>query len=172
MEQQTPKQLQFAALLQDNRGVIYSVIRPYCRDEVTQDDIFQEVSIRAWEAFDSFLGASKFSSWIGKIARNAAIDRLRRQKNFKTILCDNIFWEIADTEYEEAPGGLPLSIIETFSEAEKRTLKMRMEGLSFPEISRITGEPANRLILRMHRIKKLLQTGTKRYNKKPGISRV
>jgi RNA polymerase sigma-70 factor, ECF subfamily len=167
MQTQTQEQAQFATLLQDSKGAVYSAIRSYCWDKVTQDDLFQEVSIRAWEAFDKFSGASKFSTWIYGIARNAAIDRLRRQKSSKTVLYDNIFWEIADTEYKEDSVGLPLSIIDSFSEAEKRTLQMRIDGLSFPEISKITGEPANRLIIRMHRIKRLLSTGRK-VPKKPG----
>lgn len=162
MERQTPEQLQFSALLQDSRCVVYGVISSYFRDEVTKDELYQEVSVRAWAAFKSFAGTCKFSSWIGAIARNTSIDRIRRQKSLKTVLCDNFLWEIADTEYEEDSVGLPLSIIDTFSELEKKTLQMRIDGMSFPEISEATGEPVNRLIVRMHRIKHLLLKGRKR----------
>lgn len=158
---QTPEQIQFGKLLQESRLVVYSVICAYCRDEGAKDDLYQEVAAKAWEAFKAFSGASKFSSWIGKIARNTAIDRLRRQKNFKTILCSNILWEIADMEYEEEPVGLPLSIMDTFSEAERRTIQMRMDGMTFAQISEATGEPINRLLIRMHRIKNLLSRGSK-----------
>lgn len=158
---QTQEQIRFSTLLQQNKGVVYSVINAYCRDKSAKDDLYQDISKKAWEAFNAFSGASKFGSWIGKIARNTAIDRLRRQKNFKTILCSNILWEIADTEYEEEPVGLPLSIMDTFSEAERRTIQMRMDGMTFAQISEATGEPINRLLVRMHRIKNLLSKGSK-----------
>lgn len=158
---QTQEQIRFSTLLQQNRGVVYGVINAYCRDESAKDDLYQDISRRAWEAFKTFSGASKFSSWIGKIARNTAIDRLRRQKSFKTILCSNILWEIPDTEYQKDDAGLPLSVMSTFSEAEQRTLQMRMEGMTFAEISNATGEPVSRLLVRMHRLKNLLSKGSK-----------
>lgn len=164
MQPQTQEQLQFASLLQDSRRIVYSAIRPYCWDKATQDELFQEISIRAWEAFKSFSGASKFSTWIHGIARHAAIDRVRRAKSSKTILYDNIFWEIADTEYKEESGGLSLSVMDTFTEPEKRVLQMRMDGMSYTEMSDATGEPESRLRVRMHRIKHVLLKGTKRGN--------
>lgn len=162
MNPQTPEQLQFSILLKDSKRVVYGVIGTYCRDEWTKDELYQEVCVRAWDAFKTFAGTCKFSSWIGNIARNAAIDRLRRQKSSKTILYDNILWEIADDQPDDEPMGLPLSIIDALSEPEKKTLQMRMDGMSFSEISEAMGEPVNRLIVRMHRIKHLLMKGTKR----------
>jgi DNA-directed RNA polymerase specialized sigma24 family protein len=83
------------------------------------------------------------------------------------VLCSNILWDIPDTEYEETPVGLSMSVMAAFSEPEKETLRMRMEGLSFPEISAITGEPENRIRVRMHRLKKLLEEGARnRYKPK------
>jgi len=138
------------------------MILSYCHHEEVKDDLYQEVAAKAWRAFDSFSGDCKFSTWISQIARNTAIDYLRQKKSIKTVLHSNILWEIPDTEYKEEPGGLPLSIMDKFSEAEKRTVQMRMDGLPFAEISKITGEPEGRLIVRMHRIKHLLLKGTKR----------
>lgn len=158
---QTPEQIQFSKLLEESRLVVYRVICAYFRDEETKDDLYQEVSARAWQAFKTFSGASKFSSWIGNIARNVAVDRLRRQGNFKTILCGTISLEIPDTEYQEEQIGLPLSLINVFSKAEQQTIRMRMNGMTFAQISEATGEPINRLLIRMHRIKNLLSKGSK-----------
>lgn len=156
-------QKEFSLLLADNRALVYGVIGAYCRDESAKDDLYQDVCVKAWEGFKSFSGRVKFGSWIGKIARNTAIDRLRRLSTFKPILVDNFLWEIADTEYVEESPGLSLSIIESLSPAERRTVTMRMEGKTFAEISEITGEPINRLLVRMHRIKKILYNKVKSY---------
>ena len=159
---QTDQQKLFAELLTKNRPLVFSIINKYCYDESLKDDIFQEVSLGAWKAFNSFRGESRFSTWLGRIARNVSVNRLRRLP--KEILIDNFLWCLTpDIPYEgEDEPAINMSIIDTFSEAEKRTLQYRMDGLTFREISELTGEPMNRLIIRMHRIKKLLTEGVKR----------
>lgn len=154
--QQTPQQLQFSTLLQKHKGVVCRVINSYCQDESCRDDLFQEVALKAWGSYESFEGRAQFSTWLYRIAQNTAISRLRRLNKLKMILTDNIFFEIADTPYHEDSPSVSLSIIETLTDREKRTLQMRMDGLSFEEISDQMGEPRSRLIVRMHRIKKTL----------------
>jgi RNA polymerase sigma-70 factor (ECF subfamily) len=150
---QTNQQRQFVALVQDNRNLIYHFINKYCSDEEYKDDLFQDILLRGWHAYDNFKGESKFSTWIGRIARNTAIDRLRRLSNkAKEISVSNWLFEITDESYSEKP----FPVIDSLSETEKQTLFMRIEGLTFAEISERTGEPTSRLLVRMHRIKKQL----------------
>lgn len=158
---QTKDEVQFERLLHDSRRIVYGAISAYCRDEQYKDDLYQEVCIRAWEAYKAFRGASKFSTWIAAIARNTAISWLRATSRSRIVLYDNIFLDIPDTEYTEESIGLSPSVIEKFSAAEKETLQMRIDGLSFTEISAITGEPENRIRVRMHRLKKLLEEGVR-----------
>lgn len=72
-------------------------------------------------------------------------------------MTDNFFWEIADEPYAEDEHPAYESVIDTLSNTEYKTLHMRIQGLTFAEISDITGEPINRLLIRMHRIKNRLQ---------------
>lgn len=44
-------------------------------DAFTADDIAQDACVKAWIAADSFRGASKFSTWLFKIAWNCWCDR-------------------------------------------------------------------------------------------------
>lgn len=154
--------MNFTIQLQQNKRLIYGIISKYCRDEKYKDDLFQDVSLQAWQAYGSFKEHSKFSSWIGKIARNVAISDFRKAK-LKTILVDNFLWEVsADTPYEEAEESrVDMSIIGSLSTREQKTLQMRIDGLTFAQISESTGEPQSRLLIRMHRIKKLLTEGVK-----------
>lgn len=160
---QTNEQLQFAGELQQHKNLIYNVINTYCYDENYKDDLYQDIALRAWNAYEDYTGASKFSTWLHAIARNTAVDRIRRlNTQIKTILTDNILWEIEDVPYSEEIPNINYSVISTLSEAEKRTLQMRIDGLTFSEISKQTGEPLTRLIVRMHRIKTLLTEGVRR----------
>jgi RNA polymerase sigma-70 factor (ECF subfamily) len=49
------------------------------RDRETAEDLAQETFIKVLNAIDSYRPEHKFSSWIFKIANNAAIDHLRRR---------------------------------------------------------------------------------------------
>ena len=151
-------QNQFVALVQANRGLIYHIINYYCRDENYRDDLYQDIMLSAYKSYGNFKGESKFNTWIGRIARNVAITRLRRLKTqIKIVAHNNVFYEIEDIVYAEKK----FPVIDKLTDIEKRTLCLRMEGLTFAEISQKTGEPIGRLLVRMHRIKNELAEAVK-----------
>ncbi len=59
---------------------IFSLIFRMVRDRQLAEDLSQETFIKALNAIDSYRPEFKFSSWIFKIANNAAIDHLRRRE--------------------------------------------------------------------------------------------
>lgn len=60
---QISKEKEFSNLIQQHRGVVYKVLGQYLENDIeTQDDLFQDICIRAWQAYDSFRGESKFST--------------------------------------------------------------------------------------------------------------
>ena len=59
---------------------IFSLILRMVRDRQLAEDLAQETFIKALNAINSYRPEFKFSSWIFKIANNAAIDHLRRRE--------------------------------------------------------------------------------------------
>jgi RNA polymerase sigma-70 factor (ECF subfamily) len=59
---------------------IFSLILRMVRDRQLAEDLSQETFIKALNAIASYRPEFKFSSWIFKIANNAAIDQLRRRE--------------------------------------------------------------------------------------------
>lgn len=150
---QSEQQIQFVALIREHRSLIYIIVNQYCKDVNYRDDLYQDILTRAWKGFQSFRWECSFKTWICKIARYTAIDRLRRIKdNMVSVAQNNIFYGIIDEPYEEKE----LPVINTLSVIEKRTLEMVLNGLSYADISHKTGEPINRITVRMHRIKQRL----------------
>lgn len=150
-------QNEFVINLSSSRRLIFDIIDKYCHSfpNHIKDDIFQDVSIGAWKGYNKFRGDAKFSSWIGKITQYTCIDYLRRAKaSLKTVAIDNIFYELqADLPYYEPD----LSVLDTLSPTEKRTIDLYIEGKSYKEISAITGDPENKLRVRVCRIKETLK---------------
>ncbi|HVX88233.1 MAG TPA: sigma-70 family RNA polymerase sigma factor [Gemmatimonadales bacterium] len=58
---------------------VFSLIYRMVRDRELAEDLTQETFIKALNALASYRPEFKFSSWIFKIANNAAIDQLRRR---------------------------------------------------------------------------------------------
>ncbi len=59
---------------------VFSLIYRMVRDRELAEDLTQETFVKVLNAIDRYRPEYKFSSWIFKIANNAAIDHLRRRE--------------------------------------------------------------------------------------------
>ena len=59
---------------------VFSLIYRMVRDRELAEDLTQETFVKVLNALDRYRPEFKFSSWIFKIANNAAIDHLRRRE--------------------------------------------------------------------------------------------
>lgn len=148
---------QFENLLLANKHVIYFIIKSFPIDDFYHDDLFQDISLKAWKNFDKFRQESTFTTWICTIARFTTIEKMRRlQEQSSRLRQYFLYYETTDSHIDTPYIEYNLPPIESLTEVDKRTLELRIQGLPFKSISAITGEPINRLITRMHRIKQKL----------------
>ncbi len=70
----------FRELIRRYQRPIFSIIYRMVGDRELAEDLAQETFIKVLNAIDSYRPEHKFSSWIFKIANNAAIDHLRRRE--------------------------------------------------------------------------------------------
>jgi RNA polymerase sigma-70 factor (ECF subfamily) len=70
----------FAQLFEANADKIYHLALKLLGDEQQADGIVQETFLAAIEKIDRFEGRSRLSSWLYRIAYNAAMDRLRAKQ--------------------------------------------------------------------------------------------
>lgn len=70
----------YRELLRRYERPIFSLLYRMLRDRELAEDLSQETFVKALNALDSYRPEFKFSSWIFKIANNAAIDHLRRRE--------------------------------------------------------------------------------------------
>ena len=126
----------FATLYERTSSHLLGVVLRIHRDRAQAEDILQEVYVKVWRAAQSFDAAqSQPLTWLTSIARNRAIDSLRRastqpqlQTNFSTPFSANDpeDSDVYDTVASEAPG--PLELLGRASDA--RALTACMEGLN------------------------------------------
>ena len=70
----------FAVLVDRYRTRLFRFVERYTNDAEDARDVTQEVFLKVYGALDSYDPRYKFSTWIFRIAGNAAIDHLRRRK--------------------------------------------------------------------------------------------
>lgn len=122
----------FATLYDRTSAHLLGVVLRIQRDRAQAEDILQEVYVNVWRAAQSFDAAqSQPLTWLTSVARNRAIDSLRRaqsqpqlQTNFSSP--DDEDSDVYDTVADDAPG--PLDLLSRASDA--RTLAACMESLS------------------------------------------
>jgi RNA polymerase sigma-70 factor (ECF subfamily) len=125
----------FATLYERTSSHLFAVVLRINRDRAQAEDILQEVYVNVWRSAGSFDAAqSQPLTWLTSIARNRAIDSLRRgqtQPQLRTVSPaidgresgdDDVYEIVAD----DAPG--PLDLLSRAAEA--RALAACMEKLS------------------------------------------
>ena len=123
----------FKRLYELSSGHLFAVILRIQRDRDLADDLLQEVYVSAWKAAGSFdAQRSQPLTWLTHIARNKAIDSLRRaqaQPRLESVHSEHDDDDRPDADQrlvDESPG--PAALLERASDA--RQLGHCMEGLS------------------------------------------
>ena len=75
----------FSQLIFLSKNRIVAVGRRFFNNQSDIDDFLQEVFIRVYENIESFQGKSQFSTWITRIAYNAAINLKKRTKTSESL---------------------------------------------------------------------------------------
>ncbi len=134
-----------ATLYDRYSGLVYAVALRVLSDTGAAEDVLQEVFMQLWRnpgAFDS--GRGNLGAWLAVIARNRAIDGLRKRRP-ETDISDVVVSVVPDMagdaerarameKVRGALGGMPA--------AQRGALEMAyFEGLTHTEIAAKTGEP-------------------------------
>jgi RNA polymerase sigma-70 factor (ECF subfamily) len=125
--------------------IVYSVALRVLGDTGAAEDILQEIFLQLWrspELFDSSRG--NLAAWLSVIARNRAIDTLRRRRPI-TDIADVIVSTEKDMSAETDRTRAMERVREVLGDmpgAQRQALELAyFDGMTHSEIARKTGEP-------------------------------
>ena len=111
-------------------------------DDALADDIAQDALVRAYVASGSFLGLSKFSTWLFRIAYNCYIDHCRRVKPDRAPVEDALGLPAQETSDSAFRYQQLYQALDLLPEKEKAAIALfYFEDRSIKEISAILGIP-------------------------------
>ena len=129
----------FARLYERTSGHLFAVVLRIQRDRALAEDLLQEVYVAVWKAAGQFDAArSQPLTWLTSIARNRAIDSLRRAQTQPMLLSghgeggsddEDDGPDAIEREADEGPG--PMELLARAGEA--RELTRCIEGLNPPQ---------------------------------------
>src|SRR6476659_9990931 len=81
--QDDDQQRLFDQWLKSHRGLFFKVVRAYAFTPDDQEDLFQEIATQVWRSVPNFRGEAAVTTWIYRVALNAAIAWTRRESKHR-----------------------------------------------------------------------------------------
>ena len=156
---------------------VFSLIYRMVRDRERAEDLAQETFVKVLNALDSYRPEYKFSSWIFKIANNAAIDQLRRkeldtlslngapdavtserQEGTSIQLADVSESPLDELEARELGSQIEHAISQLRPEYRSCIVLRHVEGYPYEEIAEMLGLPLGTVKTYIHRARSELRS--------------
>ncbi len=151
---------------------VYGFAHSYAKNSEDAEDITQETFLKAWRNLKKFDATKSFKTWLFAIAKNSAIDFLKKKRavpfsEFENKDGDNMLvCTLADTamlpaelsERNENIRGLSLAVANLPQKYGKVISLKHDEDLSFSEIARLLGEKLNTVKSRHRRALMMLKS--------------
>jgi RNA polymerase sigma-70 factor (ECF subfamily) len=155
----------YASLVTKHKNLVFSIVLKIVNNREDAEEISQDVFLKAYQSLNTFERKSKFSTWLYRIAYNAAISKTRKKKIEmvaieETVITNYSTDEIGRNMNELEENDRQLILERALSRLPEEdnlliTLFYKNEN-SIEDISAVTGLSVPNVKVRLHRIRKKL----------------
>ena len=159
--------------------VIVTMIRD---DKETAEDLLQDTFIKVYQRLDQLEDPGKFRAWVKQIARNTALDHIKKSKvlAFSELYVDEeMTVEVEDPDISHLPEiimdkqetfRLLMEILETLPPAQRTVASMHyFQGLSIKEVAASLGRSENTIKVQLFQARKSMGEKIRDMEKKQDI---
>jgi RNA polymerase sigma-70 factor, ECF subfamily len=146
----------FGQLVRAYQADVWRLSLHLLRDRSLADDVTQECFVRAFRFMSTYKGRSKFTTWLLSIARNCAVDEIRRSGRRRKI--ENELRDTTSHSTSEPVSGIEVreALAELPMELREPVVLIDMLGLSYLEVAQVLRVPAGTVKSRVHRARTTL----------------
>jgi RNA polymerase sigma factor (sigma-70 family) len=156
----------FDELYQEFSGKVYRLCLGYSCNHEVANDLMQECFVKIWQHLADFKGNAAVGTWIYRITVNTCLLYLKREKQSKLIHVGHE--KLPETPHElshDDPVGILYKAIAKLNEPDRLLISMVLEEVPYDQIAETLGITENNLRVKIHRVKKELQTLYKAYER-------
>lgn len=151
-------ELDFARVVREHKGTIYTVCYMFSKDEEEVADLFQDILVNLWNGFARFRGDSSVRTWIYRVSLNTCISAERKKMRRGDTVPLDMNINLFDESLEDMKQVRMLqSRISRLGPFDRAIVLLWLENLSYDEIGAIVGISAKNVSVRLFRIKEQLR---------------
>ena len=151
-------ELDFARVVREHKGTIYTMCYMFSRNEEEVADLFQDILVNLWKGFSGFRGESNVRTWIYRVSLNTCISADRKKKRRGESLPLDMNINLFDDSAEDMKQVRMLQgRISRLGVFDRAIVLLWLENLSYDEIGAIVGITAKNVSVRLFRIKEQLR---------------
>lgn len=162
----------FRQIVERYQGRVVNYLHRLLRDLEEAHDLAQEVFLRIYRALDRFDPSYKFSTWLFRVAQNAAIDRIRKRRlklvsihRQDTMESDGGEWDFPSPDRDpyghlrnrERWEAIQAAIGELAEEYQELIVLRHFGELSYEEIAQLKGMPLGTVKNKLFRGRQMLK---------------
>lgn len=146
----------FETIVRRFQSAVFRICYQLVQDETLAEDVVQDSFVRIYRFLPNYRGDSRFSTWLFSIARNCAMDEMRRASR-RSRVAQKIRNQPSRTaaeastraEVHDALARLPIELREP-------VVWIDMVGLPYAEVAAMLKVPVGTLKSRVHRARQVL----------------
>ena len=151
-------ELEFAQIVKEHKGTIYTVCYMFSKDEAEVSDLFQDILVNLWKGFPKFRGESSAGTWIYRVSLNTCLSAERKKKRkAETIPLTMDINLFEDSDEDTRQVRMLRERIGRLGPFDRAIVLLWLENLSYDEIGAIVGISAKNVSVRLVRIREQLK---------------
>lgn len=154
----------FTSWMRDHLAILYRIVNAFATG-ADRSDLMQEIMLALWRAAPAFLGACQPSTFIYRVAHNAALTWLRteRQHRRRVAVAGEIDWmtqpELGRSRADTPPRLAALyTALHALPPIDRSLILLSLDGLDYREIAEIHGLSETNVGARLTRARQRLAT--------------
>lgn len=149
----------YEQLIEKYKDVVYSYLARLVGDRAWAEDLCQETFLRVYRNRDEYTERHQFKAWLYRIARNLALDFLRRERRRPTVALPPGPVHVGpgpaeETRARELEGAIERAIGQLPVKFRNVLVLCALEGMSYEEAAEIEGCPAKTISSRLSRARR------------------